>query len=426
MAKYQHLLAFGIVSWCLAAEDESSCTNRLDLLDVSFFMQVKQNSTVQTVPAQHNRTWPSMLLDNMNRAWAGQQMPLSPGAQSSSESSGTALLDIIIIVVMIGSQTGGIVLLNVVTMLFGSNQVLVKILETDDATHAMDSFLCMGLRFGVGALALRAFMLTKRKDKEAAPEAAPASWADGSTAKAGVELSVWLFLGFATQAVGLQYTSASSGALLGSLTTVLVPLLSLLDGRHIDRLTWGSVCLALVGAVLFVGPSAISRAISSRGDVLELGSAAFFAVYIWRCEKLIRQLPESEVAPLTCLQLALVSCFSFLCFFAEGVSLASAMHMLAFPAGSWALLLALGVVTTGFCLWAEAKALREVDATVAALIYACEPVWGAIFAYVWRGETLDGPYAMSGAAFLLVASVTGVMASIADEGSTLDAKGPCS
>ncbi|CAJ1330646.1 unnamed protein product [Effrenium voratum] len=165
MAKYQHLLAFGIVSWCLAAEDESSCTNRLDLLDVSFFMQVKQNSTVQTVPAQHNRTWPSMLLDNMNRAWAGQQMPLSPRAQSSSESSGTALLDIIIIVVMIGSQTGGIVLLNVVTMLFGSNQVLVKILETDDATHAMDSFLCMGLRFGVGALALRALMLTKRKDK---------------------------------------------------------------------------------------------------------------------------------------------------------------------------------------------------------------------------------------------------------------------
>ena len=31
---------------------------------------------------------------------------------------------------------------------------------------------------------------------------------------------VWLFLGFVMQAVGLQYTSASSGALLGSLTIV--------------------------------------------------------------------------------------------------------------------------------------------------------------------------------------------------------------
>ncbi|CAJ1434788.1 unnamed protein product [Effrenium voratum] len=282
------------------------------------------------------------------------------------------------------SQSGGIALLNVVTMLFGSNQVLIKTLETDDATgDAMDSFLCMGLRFGIAALALAAFMLFKREDK-----AAPASTSGSTTAmKAGAELSVWLFLGFVMQAVGLQYTSASSGALLGSLTIVLVPLLSLLDGRHIHQLTWGSVCLATVGTALFVGPNAISGAIGSLGDVLELGSAALFAVQMWRCEKLIRQVPENEVAPLTCLQLALVSCFSFVCFFAEGFSLPSALQTVsAFPAGEWAQVLAMGLVTTGFCLWAEAKALREVDAPVAALIYACEPLWGAVFAYLWRGE----------------------------------------
>lgn len=34
--------------------------------------------------------------------------------------------------------------------------------------------------------------------------------------------------------------------------------------------------------------------------------------------------------------------------------------------GEWAKILAVGVVTTGFCIWAESKALREVDATVAA------------------------------------------------------------
>ncbi|CAJ1459554.1 unnamed protein product [Effrenium voratum] len=286
-------------------------------------------------------------------------------------------------------------------MLFGSNQVLIKTLETDDATgDAMDSFLCMGLRFGIAALALAAFMLFKREDKARVKAtetsgAAPASTSGSTTAmKAGAELSVWLFLGFVMQAVGLQYTSASSGALLGSLTIVLVPLLSLLDGRHIHQLTWGSVCLATVGTALFVGPNAISGAIGSLGDVLELGSAALFAVQMWRCEKLIRQVPENEVAPLTCLQLALVSCFSFVCFFAEGFSLPSALQTVsAFPAGrgggglgEWAQVLAMGLVTTGFCLWAEAKALREVDAPVAALIYACEPLWGAVFAYLWRGE----------------------------------------
>eukprot|EP00437_Effrenium_voratum_P056668 CAMPEP_0181526486 /NCGR_PEP_ID=MMETSP1110-20121109/69511_1 /TAXON_ID=174948 /ORGANISM="Symbiodinium sp., Strain CCMP421" /LENGTH=319 /DNA_ID=CAMNT_0023657329 /DNA_START=28 /DNA_END=984 /DNA_ORIENTATION=+ len=316
MAKF-HLLAFGIVS-CLAAEDDS-CTNRLDLPEVSF-LQVQQNLTVQTVPARHHPTWPAMLVDNINQAWGGQLLQVSSSVQSST-AFGTVFLDIMVIVVIIGSQSGGIMLLNVVTMLFGSNQVLIKTLETDDGTDAIDSFLCMGLRFGFGALALdfgiaalalAAFMLFKREDK-----AAPASTSGSTTAiKAGAELSVWLFLGFVMQAVGLQYTSASSGALLGSLTIVLVPLLSLLDGRHIHQLTWGSVCLATVGTALFVGPNAISGAIGSLGDVLELGSAALFAVQMWRCEKLIRQVPENEVAPLTCLQLALVSCFSFVCFFA--------------------------------------------------------------------------------------------------------------
>ena len=41
---------------------------------------------------------------------------------------------------------------NVVTMLFGSNQVLIKTLETDDATgDAMDSFLLLGRVSGQGS-----------------------------------------------------------------------------------------------------------------------------------------------------------------------------------------------------------------------------------------------------------------------------------
>ena len=129
----------------------------------------------------------------------------------------------------------------------------------------------------------------------------------GSLLACGTELAVWLFLAFTLQAIGLQYTSASSGALLGSLTIVLVPLLSLTDGRRISQLTWGSVALAFMGTALFMGPSALQGAVGSLGDLCELGSAALFAVQMWRCEKLIRQVPEDEVVGLTCLQLALVS-----------------------------------------------------------------------------------------------------------------------
>lgn len=316
-------------------------------------------------------------------------------------------------------QSNGIALLNLVTMLFGSNQVLIKTLETDDATAgAMDSCLCMTLRFGIAALALGAAIFVGRlmsgPQKEAAPTEARAAGETMSNCVliCGAELSVWLFLGFMLQAVGLQYTTASSGALLGSLTIVIVPLLSLLDGRRINKLTWGSVGLAAAGTALFVGPNALAGAFCSLGDVMELGSAALFAVQMWRCEKLIRQFPESQVAALTCLQLAFVSGLSFVCVLAQGSSPESVVETVsAFPPGEWLQVVIMGLVTTAFCLWAEARALRDVDAPIAALIYACEPIWGAVFAYLWRGEMPDGPCAVCGAGLLLVASMAGVYAS---------------
>ncbi|CAK9067148.1 unnamed protein product [Durusdinium trenchii] len=321
------------------------------------------------------------------------------------------------------SETGGVALLNVVTMLFGSNQVLIKTLETEDAnTGAMDSFLCMSLRFGIAAIAMFFVAMSQRPRGVASTDAQN----EGCILACGAELAVWLFLAFMLQAVGLQYTTASSGALLGSLTIVLVPLLSLLDGRRISQLTWGSVGLATMGTALFVGPNALQGAFCSFGDVLELGSAALFAVQMWRCEKLIRQVPEHQVVGLTCFQLALVAGFSLMCVLAEGTSMPGVLETVAQLApGEWMSVVTMGLVTTAFCLWAESFALQNVDASVAALIYACEPIWGAIFAYLWRGETLEGPCAMCGAGLLLLASMAGVMASQtkASETFTLDRRG---
>merc|ERR1719291_865942 len=71
----------------------------------------------------------------------------------------------------------------------------------------------------------------------------------------------------------------------------------------------------------------------------------------------------------------------------------------------------MGLVTTAFCLWAETAALRKVDASIAALIYASEPIWGALFAFLWRGETLDGTLTVAGAALLFLASAAGAVSS---------------
>eukprot|EP00438_Fugacium_kawagutii_P023770 Skav213331 [mRNA] locus=scaffold3340:265458:270202:+ [translate_table: standard] len=122
----------------------------------------------------------------------------------------------------------------------------------------------MSLRFGIAAIAMSFVAFTQRPKDETATT-------QGCILACGAELAVWLFLAFMLQAVGLQYTTASSGALLGSLTIVLVPLLSLLDGRRINQLTWGSVGLATLGTALFVGPNAFSGAFSSFGTWAHCG-----------------------------------------------------------------------------------------------------------------------------------------------------------
>jgi drug/metabolite transporter (DMT)-like permease len=318
-----------------------------------------------------------------------------------------------------------LVLLNAVTALFGCNQALIKTLETDDATAgAMDSTVVMALRFTIASFALGVVITVGRalkganNDEPAQPAATSnrSGMSMSSFVLGAGELALWLFLGFFAQAEGLKFTQASSGALLGSLTVVVVPLLSMLDGKKISNNLWASVGLAVLGIILFVGPGALDGASGGYGDGLQLASALFFGIQMWRCEKVVRGLNDDEVAEITWLQLVIISVMSWAVLVVQGQGMDGLIDvMAAWPLEQWALVGAMGLVTTAFCLWAETAALREVEAAPAALIYACEPIWGALFAYLWRGETLDGSLTIAGALLLLVASANGAVSSAQQE-----------
>jgi drug/metabolite transporter (DMT)-like permease len=57
----------------------------------------------------------------------------------------------------------------------------------------------------------------------------------------------------------------------------------------------------------------------------------------------------------------------------------------------------LGVVATAGMLFLQARAQRHVSADKAALIYAMEPVFAALFAWVWLSEGLTLRGALGGA-----------------------------
>jgi len=107
-----------------------------------------------------------------------------------------------------------------------------------------------------------------------------------------------------------------------------------------------------------------------------------------------------------------VAAFSWAALVAQGISIPDTLEAMAsWPMDQWAQVAVMGLVTTAFCLWAETAALRKVDASIAALIYASEPIWGALFAFLWMGETLDGTLTVAGAALLFLASAAGAVSS---------------
>src|SRR5213080_2233664 len=84
--------------------------------------------------------------------------------------------------------------------------------------------------------------------------------------------TVFLFLGYATQTVGLRYTTASNSAFITALYVVLVPLFL---GRFTLQL-WVALGLALIGLGLLIRPSAEM----SVGDFYTLACAVAFALHI--------------------------------------------------------------------------------------------------------------------------------------------------
>ena len=93
--------------------------------------------------------------------------------------------------------------------------------------------------------------------------------------------TVFLFLGYLLQTVGLQHTSASNSAFLTALYVIFVPLILM----RIDRRVVLATAIAVVGLGLLVKPN---RSMN-LGDLMTLGCAVAFAGHIICLERFTRQ-----------------------------------------------------------------------------------------------------------------------------------------
>src|SRR2546428_9015873 len=108
--------------------------------------------------------------------------------------------------------------------------------------------------------------------------------------------SVFLFLGYVTQTVGMRYTTASNSAFITALYVVLVPLFL----RRFDFRLWTALSFAVSGLWLLIRPSAEMN----RGDLYTLACAAAFALHIIAVEAYVHR---SEVLTFSAWQLVMVT-----------------------------------------------------------------------------------------------------------------------
>jgi drug/metabolite transporter (DMT)-like permease len=275
------------------------------------------------------------------------------------------------------------------TLLWGATFVVVK----SSLDHA-SVFIFLAARFTVAAVLMGAW--SYRIIRQLEPQ----------ELFAGLRLGFFMFLGYAFQTAGLQYTTpAKSGFVTGS-SVVLVPLLlGLFWGKRLTLGAYAGAFVAVMGLYFLTIP-AQGVAYLNRGDVLTFVAAGLYAVHIILVGDYMR---EHSARALSLIQVAACAAMAW-------VAAGSAAAIRWQPAHfAWRSELVVGIlicavfataVAFSIQLWAQ----QYTTPSHAAILFTLEPVFAVITSYILIGERLNGR-AVLGAVFvfagILVAELLG-------------------
>ncbi|MBM4120734.1 MAG: DMT family transporter [Nitrospira sp.] len=243
------------------------------------------------------------------------------------------------------------------------------------------SFMC--LRFGLGTvLAVGIFLLMGGRLR-----------ADRDILRMSGIATLFLFAGYVTQTVGLQYTTASNSAFITVLYVIFVPIFL----RRFQGRTWFSAGLALVGLWFLVTPSLDMNV----GDLWTLACAAAFGGHIACMESYSRR---GEAALFFLWQMILVTTVLAPAMLIERPTSAQLQ-----PSGVLLVGLAVtgGLATLAFAIqvWAQ----RVLPAQQVALVFSLEPAFAAWLSWYFLGEQMSAQ-GWIGSALILAAVIMGGLA----------------
>jgi drug/metabolite transporter (DMT)-like permease len=279
------------------------------------------------------------------------------------------------------------------TLVWGTTFPILKVV-----TNSLSGMEASALRFAIAALCMLPFALR-------APKRA---WIDGAA------LGALILFSYATQAYGLQFISSNRSAFLTSLNVLMVPALGFALGTPV---AWRIV---LAGCIACVGIGLMSWEGGSHllADTATIAGAAGYALYAILLSQRAQRHAARDLASTQIIWMAVLGilCMLLTDWLPLG-NLGNAGHSVDSGRSDSLLTLAarlepqlllglayLGVVATAGMLFIQAIAQRHVKAEQAALVFALEPVFAALFAWWLLAETMAWT-AILGALLVLCAVV---------------------
>ena len=264
-----------------------------------------------------------------------------------------------------------------VTLVWGATFPVLKL-----ATAQLSGLEVSALRFFIAAAVVLPFAISAPKQ----------AWKDGGV------LGFIVLVSYVGQAYGLEHISSNRSAFLTSLNVLMVPLLGFALGARPGWLVWVASVLACAGiglmsweggAHLWADAATILGALAYAVDVIILSK--------WAGRHDAKHLAATQVVWMAGL---------------GGVWMLLASigtdRLTTLPDRvDWSVLAGLaylGVIATAGMLFLQAIAQRHVSADKAALVYAMEPVFAALFAWLWLNEVLT-LQASIGAAMVVLAVI---------------------
>ena len=263
-----------------------------------------------------------------------------------------------------------------ITAVWGSTFFMIKGVLSD--LPALDF---LGLRFAMAAaVVLAAFPSRLRR-------------AGRGTWRRGTILGALYTSAQIAQTVGLEHTHASVSGFITGTCVVLTPLLTvLLFRQRLPRTVWASVAVATVGLMVL----SLRGWAFGAGEALTLLGAFLYALHI---VTLGRWAGRDNPLTLAAVQLVAIGVFSVLGATPGGIAV---------PTGwwQWTVIAYTALVAGILAMIAQTWAQSRIPATTAALVFTLEPVFAAVFAVLFGGESVTLRLLVGG--FLVLAATAGV------------------